>query len=630
MTVLLGAVAAGIDTTLPTGGGGTFTEIEDTRDPEGQILTQTCYLAGGGAAVVSWTNPAPYSGPTVGAVVEVPLPGAAPAGIRVTAVTASLLEGNAGNQTLSFLFQRTGLTGAACSCTWQRSGTINATDLVSAPTSGPVSFAAGVATPIQLDFQLRGDLTIESDETLTITCTAPVGCVIEGGPATTTVLDEDTPTTGFVQLVQMEIDKPERAGDIIVPTFNATINGYYIRIDPDTRLSDPQGVRPIPTTLAPYAPPNDDLNNPTTLCANTVAAAANKIYDFRGRTAVQHNLRTIPGPNHGYQYTVWESTSAGANSVICGGKTHTVNADWLTDPWAEIHGNDKTGFNAPGIWITAAGNGSKWQGFYLKDTQDGIQPRAENWVIENAFVSARDDVIENDDQYSGVIRNAYLQGHVLLSVRPEVGSRTENNLHCIVTFEYCLIRMKRQPNDGDEKAHNGSPGADYGGQQSRMRNSYTNPTDPNRHDTVPSSQVNSVNWFAHKGCFKSHVKNTTQNLYEARVHMRNCIIIYEAEPVEGTHGAYFPGAGDGSIVPGGTHTGSRYENVTLCVVAPGGWNAISDVQTAAELTAMGITVINPNGANEQAAYDAFTAAETEWFATNDYNSTSDTFAWNRT
>ena len=319
--------------------------------------------------------------------------------------------------------------------------------------------------------------------------------------------------------------------------------------------------RPTP---APYAPPNDDLNNANPLCANPVAAAANKIYDFRDQVAVQHDLRTIPAPFHGYQYSVWESTAAGANSVICGGKVHTLNDDWLSDPWAEVHGKDRTGFNAPGIWITANGTGARWQGFYLKNTQDGFQPRAENWVLENFCIRfCRDDVIENDDQYSGTIRNAYLQGHVLLSVRPEVGSRTEDNLHCIVTFEYCVIRMMRQPNDGDEKAHNGSDGADYGGQQSRMRNPYSNPTDPNRHDTVPSSQVNSVDWFAHKGCFKSHVKNTTQHLYEARVHMRNCIILYETEPVEGPGGAYFPGTGDNSITPGGSHTGSRYENVTL-------------------------------------------------------------------
>ena len=45
---------------------------------------------------------------------------------------------------------------------------------------------------------------------------------------------------------------------------------------------------------------------------------------------------------------------------------------------------------------------------------------------------------------------------------------------------------------------------------------------------------------------------------------------------------------------------------------------------------MGITVINPSGTAEQAAYDAFTAAENEWFTTNGYNSISDTFAWNRT
>ena len=73
LTFLMGAVAAG-DTQLPTDGGGIYTELEDVRHPDGQILAQTCYLSGGGAVAVSWNNPG-FSGPTIGSVIEVPLPG---------------------------------------------------------------------------------------------------------------------------------------------------------------------------------------------------------------------------------------------------------------------------------------------------------------------------------------------------------------------------------------------------------------------------------------------------------------------------------------------------------------------------------------------------------------------------
>ena len=418
-------------------------------------------------------------------------------------------------------------------------------------------------------------------------------------------------------------------------SFNAQIDGLYIRAP---GANGPRtGARPIPTELAPYPPPNTG-NNPNTLCANPVRALADKIYDFRDCVGIVHEERTIPPAYDGYQYSMWESTAAGTNSVICGGKSHTLNAAWLNGAWAAIHGtddnnNDVPGFNAPGIWITAAGNGAKWQGFYLKGQLDGIQPRADGWLIENACITARDDVFENDDQYSGTIRGAYLQGHDLLSVRPGDGSRTEANQHCLVKFEKCVIRMKRQPYDGDEKWHAGqftAPGASAGDSASWMKNPY-DPDDPNRHDTLSAAQTRTADWLACKSCFKSGTYGAaSQHLYFARVHMVDCIILFESMAIEGADQTFFPGEGDGSVVPGGTRTGSKYENVTVCVVAPGGWNAISSVQTASELATMGITVINPNGSNEATAWNTFKAAEDDFFAAHGYDEDTDTFSWNRT
>jgi hypothetical protein len=432
--------------------------------------------------------------------------------------------------------------------------------------------------------------------------------------------------SGFVLVEAMIIDDATRSGDIVTPTFNEQVSGNYQRFD-DPVDGPRKGARPSPR----IAQPTNAVIDAGGLVANPCRPTVNQIFNFLGKVGFQHDQRTIPSNWDGYQYSMWECVTAGNNSVICGGKTHTkTTSPWLDAPWARAHGEDNRGFNAPGIYISDSS--ARWQGFYLKDTLDGIIPRADGWVAENICILAcRDDSIENDDQYNGTIRNAFIQGHSILSVRPEEGSRTANNLRSITKFENCVIWLKRQPYAGDE-------GGNLSDAQSLYKNPYTNPTDPNRHARYTTAQAPGNTWYAHKNFAKTHW-NLTTYLSETRVWMVNCIIRIDGVPVEGQDQALFPGIGDGSTTPNGSNTGSKYENVTVCVCAPGGWAGYSTAQPASYLrNTLGITLINADGTDEQLAYDTWNAVglqpSGEWWTANGYISDTasadvDTFSWNR-
>ena len=112
---------------------------------------------------------------------------------------ASVIEGDSGNTTLQFTVTATvpvGATATSASVSFATSdGSATAgVDYVSA--SGTLSFPAGT-TAATIDIDVIGDVVIETDETFTVTLSAPVNASIVQSSATGTIRDNDSTTSVF-------------------------------------------------------------------------------------------------------------------------------------------------------------------------------------------------------------------------------------------------------------------------------------------------------------------------------------------------------------------------------------------------------------------------------------------------
>jgi hypothetical protein len=105
-------------------------------------------------------------------------------------------EGDSGSKTWIFAASRTGdLTGGA-SCTWALEGSLVADDLVTGQdTTGTYAWAAGDGSDQQISISVKGDTTVETDETIRIRISAPVGCTIGTATAELTITNDDVATS---------------------------------------------------------------------------------------------------------------------------------------------------------------------------------------------------------------------------------------------------------------------------------------------------------------------------------------------------------------------------------------------------------------------------------------------------
>jgi hypothetical protein len=338
---------------------------------------------------------------------------------------------------------------------------------------------------------------------------------------------------------------------------------------------------------------------------NTYSVPSNTIYDFRNRVALQHEPSTAG-------FNPYRFNSMAASSVACGGKSHVTNAAYLNMTWAEAHGNDAVGGNIPASRTETCVAGSKMQGFYFHGAMDGIVPDtdAHDITYENiCIINCKDDCIQNDNQCKFTLNNAYLQGHVFISERP--GGSTIGVKGKLLRMNHCLVHMARQPNDGDEKAHAGQPGADYGHAASRRAGPYNGPTQRNNGLVAASAG----RWFAHKWFFKTDAIDPGSTTLMS-LDIRNCLFRIDTMPVEGPERCIFP-------------TDGNYENLTVLWLGP--TNTGTDPgpwpfpQSKSTLASMGITVID----DEAIAWAMWNEVSAAWHVANGYDAATDTFAWNR-
>ena len=353
---------------------------------------------------------------------------------------------------------------------------------------------------------------------------------------------------------------------------------------------------------------------------NTYNVPANTIYDFRGRVTEKH-YPSDPGINP------FRFNSMTATSTVCGGKTYCANQAYLDMTWSQAY--DKT--IAPGDHIPSTRTencvaGSKMQGFDFHGDLDAIVPEGpaiHALTYENfRVIACHDDPIQNDNQCAFNFNNGYFQGHTFISERPS-GTGVKGKP---MRLRHCLVHMKRQPYDGDMKAHAGVDGADYGVAASRRAGPYNGPTQRNNGlVAIPplfsTGAANTPCW-AHKWFFKTDQivigETTLMNL-----DIEDCLFRIDTMPVEGATGGRCIFPTDGSynrltvLWLGPTNTGTGY----------GPWPF---AQSKTTLAAMGITVID----DEQQAWDLWNTTEAAWYAANNWNRASytdntGTFSWNR-
>lgn len=138
-------------------------------------------------------------------------------------------EGDSGNTTFRFVVTRSGNTTVACSATWTLTGGVNTADLATGQaTTGTVSFSSGVTTQ-NIDILVKGDTTVETNETMTVTLSSPSSCILGKQPDHGTIVISDTyaitytPATNYVGSDSFTYTVQDVTGRTSSATVNITV-----------------------------------------------------------------------------------------------------------------------------------------------------------------------------------------------------------------------------------------------------------------------------------------------------------------------------------------------------------------------------------------------------------------------
>jgi hypothetical protein len=117
-----------------------------------------------------------------------------PAPASLTINDVSVVEGNSGSTTATFMVKREGSTAGTASVSYStaNAGALAGSDYVAK--SGTLTFAAGVAT-MQVTIQINGDLSDEFDQSFYVNLTNPSGAVITDAQGVGTIVDNDEAPT---------------------------------------------------------------------------------------------------------------------------------------------------------------------------------------------------------------------------------------------------------------------------------------------------------------------------------------------------------------------------------------------------------------------------------------------------
>ncbi len=153
--------------------------------------------------------------------------------LSISAANADQVEGDSGTKPFTFTVTRTGSASTAASVKWALSddSQTNAADFAGGVLpSGTVSFAAGV-TQKTITIHVRGDTTVEGDETFTVVLSNPVGAEIETATAIGIVRNDDVERLAGISVTPLGGYETTEAGDTVkfsvvldsAPTHDVTI-----------------------------------------------------------------------------------------------------------------------------------------------------------------------------------------------------------------------------------------------------------------------------------------------------------------------------------------------------------------------------------------------------------------------
>jgi large repetitive protein len=134
----------------------------------------------------------------------------------VSVTNASVVEGNAGTSLLTFAVSATGATDVDASVDFATAGTTASAGSDFVSTSGTLTIPAGTANGT-IDVIVNGDVTYESNETLSLTLSNPADATVGDGTGQGTIVNNDKMTTALTLKV---VRKPRAviANGLLEPT----------------------------------------------------------------------------------------------------------------------------------------------------------------------------------------------------------------------------------------------------------------------------------------------------------------------------------------------------------------------------------------------------------------------------
>ncbi|WP_424134964.1 Calx-beta domain-containing protein [Roseomonas chloroacetimidivorans] len=161
--------------------------------------------------------------------IDIIIEGDAPVGSKLAlSGPVSAPEGSAGETTLTYTVTRSGDTSGTSSANWTVTGSganpADAADFGGTLPSGSVSFAAG-ETSKTVTIRVKGDTSVEADETFTLTLSSPsAGTTITTSTSTGTILNDDTLSAPSLALSGPASVSEGNSGDTLV-TYTVTRSG---------------------------------------------------------------------------------------------------------------------------------------------------------------------------------------------------------------------------------------------------------------------------------------------------------------------------------------------------------------------------------------------------------------------
>jgi hypothetical protein len=155
----------------------------------------------------------------------------------VSVTNASVVEGNAGTSLLTFAVSATGATDVDASVDFATAGTTASAGSDFVSTSGTLTIPAGTANGT-IDVIVNGDVTYESNETLSLTLSNPADATVGDGTGQGTIVNNDKMTTAltlkFVRkpraVIANGLLEPTRSGHRVTSTLFRKRGTKFVKV----------------------------------------------------------------------------------------------------------------------------------------------------------------------------------------------------------------------------------------------------------------------------------------------------------------------------------------------------------------------------------------------------------------